>query len=98
MEDVLQHPSLVRLLGLTDDIKWVYHVAEQLLIAESNALDKGANDNFYFEWDHDYIDMLFQWDQSPQGFKFWSSVSNFEIGNNNGEAKPYFIDGEMVMK
>jgi len=98
MEDVLTHPSLVRLLDLTGDIKWVYHVAEQLLIAESHALNKGADGNHYFEWDHEYIDMLFQWDQSPQGFRFWSRVNEFENEANNGEAKPYFIDGEMVMK
>jgi len=99
MEDVLSHPSLVRLLDLTGDIKWVYHVAEQILIAESNALDHGADMDYHFDWELDNIDLMFNWGKSPQGIYFWRHVSGIETGwhRANGE-KPYFENGKVVYK
>ena len=93
-EDITNHPFIKTLADIVPNIHWVYHVAEQLLIAESHAL-KFDEPQMGFNWNHRNVDMMFLWERSPQGHDFWANVNAIEQYGGNLDELPWMVNGKL---
>lgn len=93
-EDLLEHPVMRTLAQRVDNVHWLYHIAEQLLLVEAYE-QQNPDKRIVLDWNRNNIDSLMYWKPTPQGTAFWSRVADIEQGYSDGEELPWMVNGKL---